>query len=155
MKSRYVYSLNGADYVGAFDTRQAAERTAIAAARRSSIPPATVFVARAIPMDAGAGGHAGAVLANMSARARQDGRDANGQYLGHLTSRQVEDLDAALETVILAWLDRHHLTPACFHVEAIGEHPVPTAAQNHTVDKRECENHVFASADEVFDLGID
>ena len=153
VKNRYVFSLNGEDFSGSFESRDQAELAAVTAARRSANGPATFFVARAVSGDPAASGHAQAVLANMKARARHSGCTAGGQYLSNLTSRQTADLDATLENAILGWLEKHHLQPACFDVEAISEHTVPTPAPSNHV----YQNHVFTKLDEVevSDLGSD
>ena len=67
MFGKYGYSFNGEHYVGAFADRDAAAAAGVEAARREAVQPATVFVARVIPADPKASGHARVVLSNMAA----------------------------------------------------------------------------------------
>ena len=131
MADKYSYSLNGEVYRGAFGSREEALAEAMEAARRSSDTPPTVYVGRRVPADPKAGGHARSVLANMGARAREEFGDAASDYLTDLSKPQIENLDQALELVVLGWLQRNELTPTFFKVEAIGEYPVP----NSTADR--------------------
>jgi hypothetical protein len=125
MSDKFAYSLNGEHYRGAFGSREEALSEALEAARRPSDTPQTVYVGRRVPADSKAAGHARAVLANMTARAREEFGDAASSYLTGLSKQQIENLDESLQLVILGWLQRNELTPAFFKIEAIGEHPVP------------------------------
>jgi predicted RNase H-like HicB family nuclease len=131
MADRYSYSLNGELYRGSFASREEALAEAMEAAQRSSDGPQTVYVGRRVPADPKSGGHARGVLANMAARAREEFGDAASDYLTGLTKHQIENLDEALELVVLGWLQRNERTPAFFKVEAIGEYSVP----NSTADR--------------------
>jgi hypothetical protein len=143
--SPYAYSLNGEDYQGSFATREAAAEAGIAAARLFSEPPTTVFVGRLIPCDSGARGHARAVLSQLVSRHREGANDIDPGYLTHLSNAPVDELDGELERTILAWLDKHQLTPSLLRVVAVSEHPLPPVP----------ENHVFASTCEVHNLGVE
>ena len=140
----FSYSLNGEDFVGNFDSREAAQSAGAIAARRAEDSPTTFFVARVVKVDSKAAGHARAVLSHMAARAREEAGDAANRYLANLTPAQINDLDTDLEKTITAWLDKYHLTPDFYRVEAISQHPVV----------RVIENHMFATMDEVHDLGV-
>jgi hypothetical protein len=128
MIGKYTYSLNGEDYRGAYSTREEAVAEGIEAAGRSSDGPQTVYVGRMVPGDPKAAGHAGAVLSNMGGRAREQFGDAGSDYLVGVSKSQIEDLDQALELVILGWLQRNDLMPTFFKVDAIGEYQVPRRA---------------------------
>ena len=133
MSGKFAYSLNGEHYRGAFASREEAAAQAIEAAQRADETPPTVYVGRRVPADPKAAGHAPAVLANMTARAREQFGDAASSYLTGLSKQQIEELDEALELVILGWLQRNDLTPAFFKVEAIGEYPVPSSSEQRPI----------------------
>jgi hypothetical protein len=141
MIGKYTYSLNGEHYRGAFATREEALAEAIEAARRSSSSPQTVYVGRTVPADPKASGHARAVLTNMAARAREEFGDNASSYLVKLPKPRIEQLDEALELVILGWLERAELMPTFFKVDAIGEYVVPTASpeKSSLADLREVQ----------------
>jgi hypothetical protein len=142
MESRYVYSFNGSDYFGDFETRSAAEAAGEKAARRQADPPPSIFVARSIVRTPPAGGHARSIIAHMSARGEAHG---DGNYLANLTEKEIQDLDAALEKTVVEWLTRRRRLPTMFRVEAVSELTVPPAPANHS-----------ASANgEVHDLGVE
>ncbi|MDP9173072.1 MAG: hypothetical protein M3O30_04295 [Planctomycetota bacterium] len=125
MIGKYTFSLNGDQYLGAFESRSEAVCEAIKAAHRAAQSPATVYVGRMVLGDPKSGGHARAVLANMGARAREEFGDAGSHYLAGLSKPQIESLDEAIELVITGWLQRNELMPTFFKVEAIGEYLVP------------------------------
>jgi hypothetical protein len=141
MIGKYTYSFNGEHYRGAFATREEALAEAIEAARRSSSSPQTVYVGRMVPADPKASGHARAVLTHMAARAREEFGDNASSYLAKLPKPQIEQLDEALELVILGWLERTELMPTFFKVDAIGEYVVPTASpeKSSLADLREVQ----------------
>ncbi|MGD0388881.1 MAG: hypothetical protein ABSC42_08005 [Tepidisphaeraceae bacterium] len=126
MIGEFAYSLNGEHYRGAYLTREEALAEAIDAARRCDDSPQMVYVARRVPADPMASGHARTVLANMSARARKQLGDADSSYLCGLSRQSVENLDKSLELAIRGWLENNGLTPTFCKVEAIGEYPVPS-----------------------------
>jgi hypothetical protein len=130
MSDKFSYSLNGELYRGSFTSREEAIAEAMEAARRCSDTPPTVYVGRRVLADPKAGGHARSVLSHMAARAREEFGDAASDYLSGLPKQRIENLDEALELVILGWLQRNELTPAFFKVEAIGEYPVPNATSD-------------------------
>jgi hypothetical protein len=135
MSDKYAYSLNGEHYRGAFGSREEAVKEAIDAARRCSDTPQTVYVARRVPGDCKATGHARTVLANMTARAREEFGDDASAYLSGLSKQQIENLDESLQLVILGWLQRNELTPTFFKVEAIGEYTVPRSSFDRGLDE--------------------
>ncbi|MGA3066967.1 MAG: hypothetical protein ABSF29_08985 [Tepidisphaeraceae bacterium] len=132
MTSKYAYSLSGDQYRGPFSSREEALAQALAAARRSTASPQSIYVGRMVPGDAKTGGHARAVLSNMTARAREEFDDSAGNYLSKLTKPQIEKLDQALELVIRNWLQSENLMPTFFKVEAIGEYPVPASTETYS-----------------------
>ena len=128
MIGEFAYSLNGEHYRGAYLTREEALAEAIDAARRCDDSPQMVYVARRVPGDPMASGHARIVLASMSARAREQFGDSASSYLCSLCRQSVESLDKSLELAIRDWLERNGLTPGFFTVEAISQYPVPYAS---------------------------
>ena len=132
MSGKYAYSLSGDQYRGPFSSREEALAQAMAAARRSSASPQSIYVGRMVPADAKAGGHARAVLSNMTARAREEFGDAATDYLTGITKQQIDKLDEALELVTRNWLQSENLMPTFFKVEAIGEYPVPASPEVET-----------------------
>ncbi|HEY1923304.1 MAG TPA: hypothetical protein VGG44_11190 [Tepidisphaeraceae bacterium] len=135
MSDKFAYSLNGEHYRGAFNTREEAVSEAIAAARRCSDTPQTVYVGRRVPGDCKAAGHARTVVTNMAARAREEFGDDASSYLNGLSKQQIENLDESLQLVILGWLQRNELTPTFFKVEAIGEYTVPRSTFDRSLDE--------------------
>jgi len=129
---KYAYSLNGEHYSGSYSTRDEALAAAIDAAQRGEVTPQTVYVARRVAADPKASGHARAVLANMSARARDEFGDAS--YLAGLSRQQIENLDKSLELVIRGWLEHNELIPVFSKVEAIGQYPVPNSFTQQAED---------------------
>ncbi|HEX4055371.1 MAG TPA: hypothetical protein VHX86_13990 [Tepidisphaeraceae bacterium] len=132
MAGKYAYSLNGELYRGCYSSREEAVTEAMEAARRCTDTPPTVYVGQRVPADPKAAGHARGVLANMTARAREEFGDNASAYLAGLSKQRIEDLDEALELVVLGWLQRNELTPTFFKVEAIGEYPVPYSTSERT-----------------------
>lgn len=153
MFGRYAYSLDGQRYVGALDSREAALDAAIDAAHRAVIPPATVFVALRVAVDAGARGHAGEVISRMANRRREAMADSAGvgNELLRVSDSQIEELDHALEGVVLKWLDRHDLMPREFQVEAISEYPLPPP--HETPEKDTFEVHELGVS-ETSEVGV-
>jgi hypothetical protein len=136
MQNRYAYSLNGEDYVGAFETRSAAEAAALDAARFANEPPTTVYTARSVAAEPKLSGCARALISHLASR--------NGDNPANVGEAAISELDAELAKLLAAWLSRHQLIAAAWRVEAINEIPVPPAL----------ENHVSSDSDEVFDLGV-
>jgi hypothetical protein len=125
MPARYAYSLNGENYTGTFAARDEALAAGIDAARESLDPPQTIFVARRVEADPHASGHARTVLREMAWQAHDEVGASATSYLHKLSDDQVNELDLAIEKVVLEWLRRNELLPTYFKVEAISEHPVP------------------------------
>src|SRR5580700_8912453 len=134
MHPKYAFSLNGERYTGSYSPRDEALTAAIEAAHRGEDSPQTVYVGRCVPGDPKASGHARAVLANMSARARGEFGDAGSAYLTGLSKQQVENLDKSLELVIRGWLEHNELMPTFSKVEAIGEYSVPSVSSEGKSD---------------------
>src|ERR1700683_2204533 len=107
MSYKYAYSLNGEHYRGAFSSRDEAIAEALGAARRSDDTPQSVFVGRMVAANPKAEGHARAVWSHITARAREKFGDAASNYLANLGKPAIEELDAALELVVLGWLQRN------------------------------------------------
>ena len=125
MPARYAYSLNGENYTGTYTARDEALRAAIEAAGESLDPPQTIYVARRVEADPHAAGHARTVLREMAWQAHDEVGASAATYLHTLSDDQVNELDRAIEKVVLEWLRRNELLPTYFKVEAISEHPVP------------------------------
>ncbi|HEY1684025.1 MAG TPA: hypothetical protein VGG19_04630 [Tepidisphaeraceae bacterium] len=124
METRYTFSLNGSDWTGEYTSRPDARAAAINAAHRQTQPPGVVYVGKIIPADPQSAHHAELLTRTMSERAARAGVN---QYLSGLKPDQLRDLDQALSQTLDSWLDRHHLRPTQFGVQAISEYPVPTA----------------------------
>ena len=125
MPARYAYSLNGENYTGTFAARDEALAAGVHAARESLDPPQTIYVARRVEADPHASGHARTVLREMAWQAHDEVGASAANYLHKLNDDQINELDLALEKVVLEWLRRNDLLPSYFKVEAISEHPVP------------------------------
>jgi hypothetical protein len=147
MHPKYAFSLNGEHYSGAYSTRDEALTAAIEAAHRGVDSPQTVYVGRRVPADPQASGHARAVLANMSARARVEFGDPGSDYLAHLSKQQIENLDKSLELVIRGWLEHNELIPTLSRVEAIGQYPVPSTSPERPSDDSREVHEIGAAAD--------
>jgi hypothetical protein len=121
--SQYVYSLNGENWAGAFETRDAALAAAIAKCSGAIDPPGTVFVAELATGDAFADHLGKVVVEQMRAKAR--GSEAGAKYLRGISATAMKDLDSDLERTVISWLQKHALLPQTSKVEAISEHSVP------------------------------
>jgi hypothetical protein len=140
MLSRYVYSLNGEEYVGAYTTREAAESAALSAVHFLAEPPSTVFTARSVIPDPSTAGCARLLISHIAAR---DLAAGDGGYLANVSEEELRDFDTELEKALVAWLARHQRMPTSSRIEAINEIPVPPEPENH-----------ISSASEVYDLGV-
>jgi hypothetical protein len=142
MFTRYVYSINGEDYFGAYETRSAAESAAIRAAQRLPDPPSSVFVARSTLPDPRVHGFARPILSRLIAREAAAG--STDGYLSNVTESELQNLDVALEAAILGWLARHDRAPSLYRIEAVSEIPLPPQHE-----------HPVTVVDEVYDLGVE
>jgi hypothetical protein len=142
MLSRYVYSINGEDYLGAYETRSTAESAAIKAARMLPDSPASVFVARSTLPDPRAEGFARLVLSHL----RTQRESVGDGYLNHVSEDELRDLDSGIEAAVLGWLARHDRHPSVYRIEAVSEIPVPVELDTHAV--------AVGAEDEVYDLGV-
>jgi hypothetical protein len=142
---KYAYSLNGTNYIPGFASRKEAREAAMDAARKYPYLPQTVFVAKIVPGDPRAAGHAQRILDTMAEQVREDADvgEAGNTYLSNVTPDQVNELDDAIEKTVVGWLKKHDLMPGFFTVEAISEHPVP-------IESRKVES---VGANEVHDIG--
>lgn len=122
-KQQYVYSMNGENWVGNFETREGALEAAIAKCSGAIDPPGTVFVAEVASGEELATGLGKIVIDEMRARAR--GTEGGAQFLRGLAASQVRDLDGQLEKTVIGWLQKHNLRSQSMKVEAISEHAVP------------------------------
>jgi len=125
MKGAYVYSLNGENYTGAFDTREAALAAGLEHAAQEADSPTAVYVGQRVMASPETDGHSDPILARMRERAvaRQEG--AGPQYLRRVNDQQAAELDDAVQSVLLHWLKKHDRMPTRFNIVAISEHPVP------------------------------
>jgi len=141
MFSRYVYSINGEDYLGAYETRAAAEAAALKAALRMTDPPASVFVARSTLPNPRASGLGRLVLSHMIAR-----EEAGGDgYLNNVSEAEAQNLDGIVEAAVLGWLARHDRAPSVYRIEGISELQVPGGPERLPIMHDDAE---------VCDLGV-
>lgn len=122
MSNRFSYSFDRESFTGRFETREQAVAAGMKAAAARPDPVEAVYVARSVPVDPQADGHAERVVEWM--RVRMLDRTGDGSYLANVDEHQLADLDASIEHAIVEWLKRHGLEPACRYT-AISEHPLP------------------------------
>jgi hypothetical protein len=129
MPARFAYSLNGENYIGSFASREEALSAALDAAGDplNLNPPQTVFVGRRVEADPHASGHARTVLREMAWQAHDEVGAPAAKYLNKVGEPEIQELDSAIEEVVLDWLRKHNLLPTYFRMEGISEHPVPLA----------------------------
>ena len=138
---QYAFSLNGENWSGAFETREQALAMAVQKCSGASDPPGTVFVAEIMGGEV-FGDHLGkAVIADM----RSQARGIDDRHLKKVTDGQLKELDSLIERTVIGWLQKNHLMPQAFKVEAISEHLIPVA---HRGLERSVE------LQEVQDLGL-
>jgi hypothetical protein len=145
---QFTYSLNGENWTGAFDSREAALAAAIQKCSGAADPPGTVFVAEIAAGEAFADRLGSVLIKEMRSRARARAADGAARWLRDLPANQVSDLDAQIERMVVAWLQRSDLMPQSFKVEAISEHSVPMP---HRGLARPSNN---GNGREVQDLGV-
>jgi hypothetical protein len=122
---QYAYSLNGENWQGAFATRETALQSALQKCSGVSDPPGTVFVAE-IPASEAFADHLGhALIKEMCDRAVRQGNGDTSVYLHDVTAAQLDQLDEAIELVLMRWLQTNALLPESAKVRSISEHPVP------------------------------
>src|SRR5687768_15720180 len=108
MPARFAYSLNGENYRGAYAAREDALRAALEAANDPmNLSPQTVFVARRVEADPHTTGHARTILREMAWQAHDEVGAPAASYLTNVPERDIRELDAAVEQVLLDWLRRH------------------------------------------------
>lgn len=127
MNPIFSYSFDRETFAGSFPTRHEAVAAGIKRAREYPEPPTTLYVGQRIMPNPRAFGNARVVIDNMARRVQDDVGDIADGYLRGLAEQQVTDLDTSLEKTIVQWMARHDLTPRFSTIEAISEHPVPSA----------------------------
>jgi len=128
MNPCFVHSLDRETWTGNFASRRDALAAGLKAARVQNDSVGSVYVAQQVQPSAHAFGHAQMLLAEMNRRATEDLGTAAEGFVRNVPEKLVNELNAELEKVVLAWIDRHHLTLNAVEVEAISEHPVPATA---------------------------
>ncbi len=124
MANRYAYSYDREDFTGSFSTPDEAFQSAVRNSEGVSSPPTTIYIGLIQDADPQATDHAEQVIESMNQRAHVDfGRSAQ-KYLRNVNKAQVKELDAALATTILGWLNAHELMPHFCKVTAVQEYPV-------------------------------
>lgn len=126
MKGTYAYSLDRESFYGVFNSRQEAFEAGCAAVDRLNAAVTEIYVGQRVAGDPQANLHAWEVIKSMRQRARERAGEDAISYLAHVSESQANDLDGAIEAVILRWLGNYKLAPTFFRIEAISEHPVPT-----------------------------
>jgi len=144
MGTRYAYSYDREDYIGAFDSPEQAFNAAVMRAEELSSPPTEIYVGTIVEADPQASDHAERIIESMNRRAHVEYGDSAARYLKKIPRELVQELDAAVEQTILAWLKKHNLMPTFIRVREIHERPVPFPGAGTT---RRVENS------EVQDLG--
>jgi hypothetical protein len=122
---QYAFSLNGENWSGAFDTRDAALRAAIQKCSGAVDPPGTVYVAEIAAGEAYADRLGAVAVKEMRSRARSRGVEGLARWLRDLSATQLVELDAQIERTIVAWLAKNDVMPQSSKVGAISEHSVP------------------------------
>jgi hypothetical protein len=126
----FAYSFDRETFFGSFDSRAAAFDAAVRRAGELNNQVDQVYIGLRVPGDPQASGHARELIKTLRTRAAAARGEGEGDdaYLANVTSEQMRDLDGAIETTILRWLQNYRLMPTFYRVEAISEHPIPTAA---------------------------
>lgn len=145
---QYAFSLNGENWSGAFDTRDAALGAAIQKCSGAADPPGTVFVAEIVAGEAFADRLASVLIKEMRTRARSRGVEGAARWLRELSAAQLTELDGQIERTLVGWLQKNQLMPQSFKVEAISEHSTPVP---HRGLARPSNN---GNGKEVQDLGL-
>jgi hypothetical protein len=140
----FAYSFDRETFVGSFESRAQAFEAAVRRAQEMNNQVDQVYVGLRVPGDAQAAGHARELIKTMRKRAAAAFGDAASDYLFSVTPEQQRDLDGAIETTVLRWLQNYRLTPTFNRIEAISEHPIPTVSAAASSSSRESE---------VYDLG--
>jgi len=127
VKGSFAYSLDRETFIGVYNTRDEAFRAGCIAADRLHTQLNEIYVGQRVAGDPQADLHAWEVIKSMRDRARSAAGDDSTGYLAQVTAEQAKDLDGAIEAVVLRWLANYKLTPQFFRIEAVSEHPLPTA----------------------------
>jgi hypothetical protein len=125
MATKYAYSYDREDYIGAYDTPEQAFSEAMQRAEESSSPPTEIYIGTIVEADPQAADHAEQIVESMNRRAHVEYGDSAAKYLVGVTPEQVKELDAALAQTILGWLKKHNLMPTFVRVREIHERPAP------------------------------
>jgi hypothetical protein len=142
----YSFSLDRQVWSGRFSSRKEAADAAIALALCETTPPETVYVGQRVEPDLRAYGHARGIVDTMRRRVREDNGDVADGFLRGVADKQIADLDRALESTIIDWLNRSGLEPTWVRVEAIGEYPLPTVHERRSLS---------AGDGEIHDIGVE
>lgn len=143
MSGRYSYSFDRETFEGSYASRAEALGAALKKAGTLEDAPTTVFIGQRAGGDLQASGHARGVVEQMIDRAAAG--DQADDYLRDVTPSQLDDLEGAIEQVILRWLELHQLKPQFSRVTAVSEHQLATPAS--TTNRHPGENN------EVHELG--
>jgi len=130
MPARYAYSLNGENYIGAFNSREEALTAGLTDAHEQHTPPLSIFIGRRVEPDPHIAGHARTLLREIAWQAHDEVGSPAAQYLNHVNDDAIAELDRDLETLLLNWLRRHDMLPKFFNVDGIAEYPVPTPSES-------------------------
>src|SRR4051812_46343967 len=107
----FAYSFDRETFSGSFDSRAAAFDAAVHRAAELNNQVDQVYIGLRVPGDPQACGHAREVIKSMRRRAASAAGENDGAYLANITPEQIRDLDGALETSLLRWLQNYRLMP--------------------------------------------
>lgn len=130
----FAYSFDRENFRGEFATREQAVEAGLRAATQRSAMFEAVFVGKRSPIDPQADHHAEDVVRSM--RRRMQAKTGDVSYLAGANEQNLADLDASLARAIVAWLERHGLSPAT-RVSSISEHPLPAVRAHGPVSDDE------------------
>jgi hypothetical protein len=129
MNPTYCYSFDRETFTGSYNSRKDAFKAALVSAAESDSSFTSVYIGERVAGDPQASGHAAPVVEAMMERARTTAGDDAYRYLAVVTQQQLNDLDGAIEQVILRWQQLHQLKPTFFKIAAVSEHPLPAAGR--------------------------
>ena len=125
MSATYCYSFDRETFTGSYESRQEAFKAAVMKAAETDPSITSLYIGERVAGDPQACGHARAVVEAMRQRARRVGGDDADAYMAQVTPQQLQDLDGAIEQVILRWQQLHQLKPSFSKITAVSEHPMP------------------------------
>jgi hypothetical protein len=149
VKGSFAYSLDRETFTGVFNTREEAFRAGCQAADRLHTQLNEIYVGQRVAGDPQADLHAWEVIKSMRDRARAAAGDDSTGFLSHVSAEQAKDLDGAIESVVLRWLANYKIGPQFFRIEAVSEHPLPTAVTHAGFGRcdSDAEVHEIGDAD--------